>query len=237
MGKAKKPALRLLPADWRETLWEQACQPQWRHSRPQLLPALAVLWLTGCRSAEVATGALVIVSGNRLAIGIKGAKCVDAGGRERGQPARTLEFAIDGDANPALKFLQALAGRDAILGTAQFTVTHDKDYLYNSVVQLGKSTFPKLRTRVSPNCFRHQTASDMKADPDVSLEHAAKVMGHLSDYSIGRYGHAAHGRKGRAGRAKAPFVQTARPIKHSPKVDRLARFKIASAKRRDNKPD
>jgi integrase len=238
MGKAKKPTLRLLPADWREALWEEASQPQWRQSRPQLLPALAVLWLSGCRSAELAAGALVIVRGDRLAIRIRGAKCVDAGGRERGQPTRTLGFAIDADANPALKFLQAqaLAGRDAIDGTAQLTITHDKDYLYNSLVQLGKSTFPKLRTRVSPNCFRHQVASDMKADPDVSLEHAAKVMGHLSDYSIGRYGHAAHGRKGRGGRVTAPFVQTARPIKHSPKVDRLARFKIASAKRRDQKP-
>lgn len=237
MGKAKKPTLKLLPADWREALWEQASQPQWQQSRPQLLPALAVLWLTGCRSAELANGALVIVRGDRLAIRIKGAKCVDAGGRERGQPTRTIGFAIDADASPALKYLRALAGRHAINGTAQFSITHDKDYLYNSVVQLGKNAFPKLRSRVSPNCFRHQIASDMKADPDVSLEHAAKVMGHLSDYSIGKYGHAAHGRKGRAGRAKAPFVQTARPIKHSPKVDRLARFKIASAERRDNKPD
>lgn len=236
MGKAKKPALKLLPPGWREALWEEASQPQWRQSRPQLLPALAVLWLTGCRSAELANGALVLVRGDRLAIRITGAKCIDAGGRERGQPTRTIGFPIDADANPALKYLQALAGRDAVDGTAQFMLTHNKDYLYNSVVELGKSAFPKLRTRVSPNCFRHQVASDMKADPDVSLEHAAKVMGHLSDYSIGRYGHAVHGRKGRGGRVTAPFVQTARPIKHSPKVDRLARFKIASAKRRDHKP-
>ncbi|KIP17881.1 phage integrase family protein [Burkholderia sp. MSHR3999] len=235
MGKAKKPTLKLLPADWREALWEQASQPQWRHSRPQLLPALAVLWLTGCRSAELATGARVIVRGDQLAIVINGAKCVDAGGRERGQPTRSVGFAIDANANPALKFLHALVGRDAAEGTAQLTITHDKDYLYNSVVQLGKSRFPKLRTRVSPNCFRHQVASDMKADPNVSLEHAAKVMGHLSDYSIGRYGHAVHGRKGRGERVTTLFVHTARPVKHSPKVDRLARFKIASAKRRGPK--
>ncbi|SPB14177.1 hypothetical protein NOV72_01426 [Caballeronia novacaledonica] len=130
-----------------------------------------------------------------------------------------------------------MAAHYAIDGTAQFTIAHDKDYLYNSVVQLGKSTFPKLRTRVSPYCFRHQVASDMKADPEISLEHAAKVMGHLSDYSIGKYGHAAHGRKGKAGKITAPFVQTSREIKHSPKVDRLARFKMASAKRRDYKPN
>ncbi|MGF6877232.1 integrase [Paraburkholderia sp. MM5477-R1] len=236
MGKAKKPALKLLPPDWREALWRQACEPQWRDSRPQLLPALAILWLTGCRSAELANGAHVIVRGAHLLIKIKGAKCVDAGRRERGQPTRIIGFAIDNDANPALKLLHALSAHHAIDGTAEFTIAHDKDYLYNSVVQLGKSTFPRLRTRVSPNCFRHQVASDMKADPSISLEHAAKVMGHLSDYSIGKYGHAAHGRRGRGGRVTAPFVQTTRPIKHSPKVDRLSRFKVASAKRRDHKP-
>jgi integrase len=146
-----------------------------------------------------------------------------------------IGFAIDAEANPALKLLHALSAHYAVDGTAQFTVTHDKDYLYNSIVQLGKSTFPRLRTRVSPYCFRHQVASDLKADPSVSLEDAAKVMGHLSDYSIGSYGHPAHGRKGQGGRVRAPFVQAARSIKHSPKVDRLSRFKLASAKRRDHK--
>ncbi|WP_029970980.1 hypothetical protein [Paraburkholderia graminis] len=235
MGKAKKPALKLLPPDWREAIWRQACEPEWRQSRPQLLPALAVLWLTGCRSAELAKGAHVAVRGDYLLIRLRGAKCVDAAGRERGQPTRMMGFAIDAGANPALKLLHALSAHYSVDGAAQFTITHDEDYLYNSIVQLGKSTFPRLRTRVSPYCFRHQVASDLKADPSVSLEDAAKVMGHLSDYSIGKYGHAAHGRKGQGGRVRAPFVQTARPIKHSPKVDRLSRFKLASAKRRDHK--
>ncbi|BCF90102.1 site-specific integrase [Paraburkholderia largidicola] len=236
MGKAKKPTLRLLPADWRDALWERACTPDWQQSRPQLLPALAVLWLTGCRSAELSAGAVIYVRGDLLAIRIKGAKCIDAGGRERGQPMRTLGFAVGAGANPALKFLHALASRDIVDGKGPLAIAHDKDYLYNCIVQLGKSTYPKLRTRVSPNCFRHQVASDMKADPEVSLEHAAKVMGHLSDYSIGRYGHAVHGRKSHGRRGTAPSVDTARPIKHSPKVDRLARFKIESAKRRGQKP-
>jgi hypothetical protein len=122
-------------------------------------------------------------------------------------------------------------------GTGQFQVTHNADYLYNSIVSLGKSVFPTLRTRASPYCFRHQMASDLKADPDVQLEDAAKFMGHLSNYNIGKYGRAIHGRKSRGGaKVLAVHVQTSRPIKHSPKVDRLSRFKIASAKRRDLKP-
>jgi integrase len=169
-----------------------------------------------------------------------GAKCVDAGGRERGQPARHIGFSIDANANPALRFLHALAGRNAVNGTGRHTITHNKDYLYNSVVALGKSAFPTLRTRISPYCFRHQVASDLKAatsDREITLEQAAKIMGHLSDYSIGAYGHAVHGRRGRGGRVTAPFVTTTRPIKHSPKVDRLARFKVASAKCREYKAD
>lgn len=236
MGKAKKSALKLLPPDWRESIWETASTQEWQQSRPQLMPALAVLWLTGCRPTELAQGVQLVTRGNDLVVQIMGAKCVDAGGRERGQPTRHIGFQIDADANPALRFLHALARQNAVDGIGKCTIIHNKDYLYNSVVALGRSTFPRLRTRISPYCFRHQAASDLKADPDVPLEQAAKFMGHLSDYSIGAYGHAAHGRRGRGGRVMAPFVRTARPIKHSPKVDRLARFKIANAKRRAMKP-
>ncbi|VWC89020.1 hypothetical protein BLA50215_01757 [Burkholderia lata] len=231
MGKTKKPALKSLPATWREDMWERASQPEWRQSRPQLLSALALLWLTGCRPAEIERGVQIGLRGNLLVIEVAGAKCIDAGNRDRGQPKRHYGFKIDMEAHPALMFLSALAATNTINGTGRCWITHDADYLYNSVVALGKSVFPKLRTRVSPYCFRHQVASDLKADPDVLLEDAAKFMGHLSDYSIGKYGHAVHGRKG-VGRVKALAVQTSRPIKHSAKVDRLARFKIASAQRR-----
>ncbi len=235
MGKAKKSALRLLPPDWRDSIWTAASTPEWRESRPQLMPALAVLWLTGCRPAELEQGIQLVTRGNELVIQIMGAKCIDAGGRERGQPTRHIGFRIDVDANPALRFLHTLACKNARDGIGKCTITHNKDYLYNSVVAIGRSAFPKLRTRISPYCFRHQAASDLKADPDMPLEQAAKFMGHLSDYSIGAYGHSVHGRKSRGGRIKVPFVSTSRPIKHSPKVDRLARFKIASAKRRATK--
>ncbi|WP_222944792.1 site-specific integrase [Paraburkholderia sp. 31.1] len=240
MGKAKKSALKLLPPDWRESIWVAASTPEWQQSRPQLMPALAVLWITGCRPAELEQGIELVASPDQLMVKIRGAKCVDAGGRERGQPTRHIGFSVDANANPALRFLHAVTCRNAAKGNGKYTITHNRDYLYNSVVALGRSAFPKLRTRISPYCFRHQVASDLKAatsDHEITLEQAAKVMGHLSDYSIGAYGHAVHGRRGRGGRVKVPFVSTTRPIKHSPKVDRLARFKMASAKRREHKAD
>jgi hypothetical protein len=235
VGKAKKSALKSLPPNWREHMWERASEPEWRNSRPQLLPSLAVLSLTGCRPAEIEQGVTVLLRGDLLVMEIDGAKCTDAGGRERGQPKRRYGFKIDANADPALLFLQTLAAGRMVNGTGQCRIAHNADYLYNSVVMLGKSVFPKLRTRVSPYCFRHQVASDLKADPTVPLEDAAKYMGHLSDYSIGKYGHSIHGRKS-GKRTRSVVVQTSRPVKHSPKVDRLARFKMASIARRDLKP-
>jgi integrase len=238
MGKAKKAALKSLPANWREMMWTRAAEPEWQRARPQLLPALAVLWLTGCRPSEIEKGVNVAWRNQLLVVEIVGTKCVDAGQRERGQPRRRYAFRTDTEAEsscPALEALRLLSMEAATSGAGRCVVSHDGDYLYNSIVALGKAAFPKMRTRVSPYCFRHQHASDLKSDPDVSLEEAAKAMGHLSDYSIGKYGNAVHGKKG--GRVKALAVETTRPVKHSPKVDRLARFKRASVKRHGHKPN
>ncbi|WP_176059978.1 site-specific integrase [Paraburkholderia sp. BCC1876] len=238
MGKTKKSALKSLPPTWRDDMWERASQLDWRQSRPQLLPAMALLWLTGCRPSEIQNGVSVAWRDNLLVLEIAGAKCVDAGQRERGQPRRRYAFrtgANDEATISALGILRLCAMNAATTtGVARCVIAHDADYLYNSVVELGRRVFPKMRTRVSPYCFRHQLASDLKSDPDLSLEEAAKIMGHLSDYSIGKYGRAVHGGKG--GRINALAVEASRPVKHSPKVDRLARFKIASAKRRGQKP-
>jgi len=231
MGKAKKSALKSLPPTWREDMWDEASKPEWRHARPQLLPAVAVLWATGCRPVEIERGVRVLLRGDFLVIEVAGAKCMDAGGRQRGQPKRHYGFKTDADAHPALMLLRTLAAQNTANGTGQSQVTHDANYLYNTIVALGRCAFPRLRTRVSPYCFRHQLASDLKGDPNVSLEDAAKYMGHLSDYSLGKYGHSIHGRKG-GGRIKADAIQTSRPVKHSPKVDKLARFKAAIAAKR-----
>lgn len=231
MGKAKKSVLKLLPPDWREAMFDRASQPDWVQSRPKLLPALSVLWLTGCRPAELESGVKMARLRDGFVIEVKGAKCNDDKQKERGQPIRRYVFKTPVTEKPhrALAVLLSMAAQDlAPNGIGHATVSHDADYLYNSIVGLGKATFPRLRTRISPYCFRHQTASDLKADPALSLQEAAQFMGHLSDYSIGKYGRAVHGKGGRE-RVKPVMVKTSRPVKHSPKVDKLARFKIASA--------
>lgn len=241
MGKAKKAALKNLPPNWREDLWQVASSPKWRESRPQLRPALAVLWLTGCRPAELASGVSIGMRRDVLAIEVRGAKLVDAGGRQRGQPTRQYVFKLnlpEASGDPALLFLRSLVGASTLdeSGNHAVVVKHDADYLYNCIVGLGKAAYPAMRTRISPYVFRNQMGADLKADPDVSLEDAAKVMGHLSDYSIGKYGHVVYGKKGGRGRVKPVAVRADRPVRHSPKVDRLARFKAASAAKRKQQP-
>jgi len=231
MGKAKKSALKLLPPTWREDMFARASEPDWKQSRPKLLPALALLWIVGCRPAEIQHGVRISYRNGTLLIAVDGAKCdEDRGIRKRGYK---FQVAPASEEHPALAALREYAEQNATHGEAK--VTHDADYLYNVVTALGKAVFPTLRTRISPYCFRHQAASDLKADPDVQLEDAAKFMGHRSDYSIGRYGRAVHGKKGR-GRVKPIAVQTSQPVKHSPKTEKLARFKIASANRRKLEP-
>ncbi|MDH6642196.1 integrase [Ralstonia sp. GP73] len=228
MGKAKKTALKLLPPNWREDMFSRASQPDWRQSRPKLLPALALLWVVGCRPAEIEQGVRIAHRNGKIVIEVTGAKCSQVRG------LRTRTYAFDtrpsptSDEHPALAALREYAEQNEMGGEAR--LTHKADYLYNCVISLGKAVFPRLRTRVSPYCFRHQIASDLKADPAVPLEDAAKFMGHLSDYSIGRYGHAVHGKSGLE-RIKPLVVTASRSVKHSPKVDKLARFKTASANR------
>ncbi|WP_083214327.1 hypothetical protein [Burkholderia stabilis] len=239
MGKAKKSALKNLPNSWRLQMFVQAAKSENRKSRPQLLPALAVLWLTGCRPAELEKGVRISCQEGQLTLEVQGAKTVDACKRERGQPHRTYNFALGPEAesvNPCLTLLRLLHAREIGRGASEFVVSHDRDYLYNSVVQLGRMAFPGMRTRVSPYVFRHQIASDLKNDRSMPLEEMAAFMGHLSDYSVGKYGHPSYG-KSRGGDGCLPKVQivVSREVKHSPKVDRLARFKMASAKRRSQK--
>lgn len=241
MGKAKKGALKNLPSHWQEDMWRTASSPEWRASRPKLQRALAILWMLGCRPAEIASGITIGWANGALVFEVKGAKTVDAGDRERGQPIRRVVFSqnsFGAAESPAFAFLADLVqteGRDNA-GIYKLVVTHDADYLYNCVVALGKATYPAMRTRISPYVFRNQFASDLKADPTISLEDAAKLMGHLSDYSIGKYGHAVHGRKSGKGRVTPVAVRATRPVKHSPKVDRLARFKAANAIKRKQQP-
>ena len=160
-------------------MFDHASQPCWLQSRPKLLPALSVLWLTGCRPAELESGVQIAYLRDGLAIEVTGAKCSDDKQTERGQPVRRYLFKTPATEkpHPALAVLLSMAAQDvAANGIGHATVRHNADYLYNSIVTLAR---PRSRSfdRVSPYCFRHQAASDLKADPTVSLVRCCPVHG------------------------------------------------------------
>jgi integrase len=70
--------------------------------------------------------------------------------------------------------------------------------------------WPKRRTTVTPYCFRHQAAADMKADGQLGSGEISAALGHLSDATKSTYGHANMCK----GRGVAPTrVTAARPVK------------------------
>lgn len=50
--------------------------------------------------------------------------------------------------------------------------------------------WPKRKTTLTPYCFRHQLAADMKASEQLDSEEISAALGHLSDATKSTYGHA-----------------------------------------------
>jgi integrase len=70
--------------------------------------------------------------------------------------------------------------------------------------------WPRRKTTVTPYCFGHQIAADMKADGQLDSGEISAALGHLSDATKSTYGHAKMS-KGR-GVALARVI-AARPVK------------------------
>lgn len=153
---------------WQARIFEAATSAQ--------RPAVALLWATGCRPAEVELGVDVIRdSKGRLVVRIPGAKVHD--GHGAGQPKRLLLIDESTDAGRALS---------AALGSSrQITIQR-------AATRLNKD-FSAIREKVggkaSPYSMRHQVAADLKATfgPD-GAETVAAAMGHRTTRSQGRYG-------------------------------------------------
>jgi integrase len=186
--RASKRATLPAAADWQRRVFDGAT--------PAQRPAVALLWATGCRPAEIEKGVDVGRDDRgRLMVRIPGAKVHE--GHGAGQPVRLL--LID-EASPAGI---ALAG---ILGDARrLTVKR-------SATRLNKD-FEAIRRRVggtaSPYSMRHQVAADLKAVMEV--EDVAAALGHRVTRSQLRYGSIRQAKGGTAivaARATYPVKET-----------------------------
>ena len=140
-------------------------------------PAIAVLWATGCRPAELARGVDVFVdkANGALCVRIPGAKVNDA--KNAGQPVRVLVINKNTQAGRAL--LAVLDGAERVQ-VKRAAKRINKDFL---------GIRPKLPAGwvVSAYSFRHQAAANMKADLGDPSKVAA-AMGHRSTRSQQHYG-------------------------------------------------
>jgi hypothetical protein len=158
---------------------------------PAQRPAVAVLWATGCRPAELEKGVDVMRSpAGALVVRIPGAKVSDKAGA--GQPVRVL--VID-ESTEAGKALSGLLGKD------------QKRTIQRRAERLNKD-FATIRGKIggtaSPYSMRHQIAANLKAEagPD-GADKVAETLGHRTTRSQSRYGSVRQAQAGGSGVVKA----------------------------------
>ncbi len=224
MGKAKRALPSRLPKDWRQRIWQAAAK---RNTKQR--DAIATLELTGCRPKELENGIRVELETSAewvqvLVFRVFGAKVDGVGDKyARGQPMRHLFVPLS---SPAARYIA-----ERITRTGPVQVVYHRRSISNRIGELGRSVFPRNKESISSYCYRHALASDLK-DTVTDVNMKAWALGHLSDYSQARYGRPSRGKQGPKKTAPILDAVGTREVKHSPKTDRLLRFKIASKNRK-----
>lgn len=178
---SKKHVVAKLPADWRARVFAATDSGR---APSRLRQAVALLWLTGCRPAEIEKGVDVSILGQYLVVKISGAKCgvIDNGSTQALRGIETRILAISAVLNPAAEMLYSLA----TAAGGKMRVEYDSVALSNKVSAAGKKALKK--SGVSPYCFRHAMGSDLKSCDGLDDAFRARVMGHLSVESLAKYG-------------------------------------------------
>jgi integrase len=160
--------------------------------------------VTGCRPAELVNGVRLSIEGDMLVAHIEGAK-VDVA-RGKGQEWRRLEWPL----NHPSAMVRDLAGEVAREhGTLLVTIKSSTNFS-TAMRNAATREWPKRKAAVTPYCFRHQAAADMKADGQLDSGEISVALGHISDATKSTYGHANMSK----GRGVAPTKVTgARPVK------------------------
>lgn len=189
---SKRTDIKKLPQDWRERIVDR--MPNYR---------LAVLTAAacGCRPAEIAKGIELSIENGKLVALIRGSKTSDVSG----QPWRRLSWPVSGQ--PAL--LRALI-EEVTRSGGRCTAKIDSPKNFHSAVRsAGRREWPDLRIAVTPYCFRHALAADMKVS-GLPADQISAGLGHCVDVTKSRYGHAKMG----GHRGLSPTnVEAARPVK------------------------
>ena len=180
--------------DWQARIWDAAT--------PVQRPAVAVLWASGCRPAELEAGVDVIRRDRPdgrilIELRIPGAKVTG----HSGQPMRHI--AIDGKSPQGAALLAALDGRMSM------TIQRGARRLNADFADLRSRTGLK----VSPYSMRHQVAANLKAQfGSNKAEKVAEAMGHVTTRSQSRYGSTRQAQQSGSG---VLAVRAIRPVKET----------------------
>ncbi|WP_162799111.1 site-specific integrase [Paracoccus indicus] len=139
-------------------------------------PAIAVMWATGARPAEIGMGVDIERVKGGLRVRIPGAKVNDAKGS--GQKVRVLLVNED---TPAGRALAESLGDASKITVKRKAARITKDFTDHIRPRLPASY------QVSAYSFRHQAAANMKADLG-DAEKVASAMGHRTTRSQQHYG-------------------------------------------------
>lgn len=135
---------------------------------------------------------------------IEGAK-VDVA-RGKGQEWRRLEWPLD---HPS-SMVQDLATLAHEAGGSLVVKIESATNFSEAMSNAANRQWPKRKATITPYCFRHQVAADMKASGHLDSGEISAALGHLSDATKATYGHANMSK----GRGVAPArVTAARSVK------------------------
>jgi integrase len=202
---SKRHSLSKLAPDWREKIFA-SIKSEW------LKQAVAVLSATGCRACELEKGiGLRFVDGD-IRVGIRGAK-VDLL-TKRGQPYRILTI------DPTTSWGAYLLEKILLTENNGLVVQYDAGGISQRLREKSKELWPRRKSLVSANSYRHYIAKSMKESGEDGIKIAA-TLGHASDFSQMAYGRAG-GKKLSADQHGILDAKAINPIRHSPKVDKIA---------------
>ena len=169
---------------------------------------LLTMTLTGCRPSELVEGIEVSITKNDIRFFITGSKV----SHEKGQPFRTISYPQN-SFNPLIGMLKNTIGDSA----DKFMVSIEKAVnLTVEVRRISKRLWPEHKESITCYCFRHQLSADMKKSK--KGDDVSRVLGHSTDKTRKRYGHASQGR----GLITEITVAVPRPIKKVARMPNLS---------------
>jgi integrase len=188
---SKRKDMRGLPDDWRERI--VARLPKYRY-------AALTQAVTGCRPDELVKGVKLSIVDGQLIAEIQGSKLTE----KSGQPWRRLIWPTDSESP-----LVAMLVHEVQNGLSITKIEDAKTYS-GAVRAAGKRAWPERRKSITPYCFRHAAASDMKAAgiDDASISQA---LGHCADVARSYYGQWQQGRA--HGGVSPKMVQAPRQVR------------------------